>query len=165
MLPADAAAEATLRFGGNTPAVINDQLELAASHYYDDAVLAELILLQARDAAPQCLSVYFSLYKFYFYKQKLAQAEQTVLDSLQVAAELGEFTNDLETLTPTAAPWADVTHPAHFYLFSLKALAFIRLRLKRADESKQLLDKLAELDPQDQVGGSVIRELLQRSVT
>lgn len=151
--------DAVLRFGGLTPAAIDRQLQTAASHYHDNAALAEALLLQARDAAPQCLAVYFSLYKFYFYKQRLQQAETTVLKALEIAAELGGFINDWRVLTPDSAPWEDVVHPAHFYLFSLKALAFIRLRLERSAAAHALLDKLLELDPQDQVGSSVIRTL------
>lgn len=47
----------------------------------------------------------------------------------------------------------------HFYLFTLKALAFIRLRLGRREESLALLGKLRELDPGDSVGSSVIHDL------
>lgn len=155
--------DTTPRFGGLTSPAIDQQLEAAAGHYYDDATLAEQLLLQAKADAPQCLAVYFSLYKFYFYKQRLPQAETTVLNALQIAAELGEFANDWPVLTPNAAPWSDVNHPAHFYLFSMKALAFIRLRLGRAIEAQDLLDKLLELDPQDQVGSSVIRALAAAS--
>ncbi len=46
--------------------------------------------------------------------------------------------------------------PQHFYLFSLKALGFIRLRQQHFDESHAILEKLREIDPQDSVGGSVI---------
>jgi hypothetical protein len=46
-----------------------------------------------------------------------------------------------------------------FYHFSLKALAFIRLRRGDAEESLALLAKLAEIDPNDQVGAEVIRAL------
>lgn len=155
--------DTTVRFGGVIPPAIDEQLEAAASHYYDDPTLAELLLLQAKAAAPQCLAVYFSLYKFYFYKQRLAQAEAIVLTALRIAAELGKFPNTWQSLTPASTPWTDVTHPAHFYLFSLKALAFIRLRLGRRAEAQALLDKLLELDPQDQVGGSVIRALADGS--
>ena len=161
-MPLSRGEPLTLRFGGTTPASVDAQLELAAQHYYTDATLAEQLLLQARQMDPQCLAVYFSLYKFYFYKQQLTKAEQTVNESLRVAAELGSFSAFIGDLQPDSAPWHAVSHPAHFFLFSLKALAFICLRQNRINESAALLDKLAELDPHDQVGGSVIRALLLR---
>ena len=57
------------------------------------------------------------------------------------------------------ADWSCVDAPQHFYLFSLKALAFIRLRRGKKKESLSLLAKLHELDPLDSVGSSVIRDL------
>jgi hypothetical protein len=54
--------------------------------------------------------------------------------------------------------------PQHFYLFTLKALAFIRLRLGRPGESLALLNKLSELDPGDSVGSSVIRDLANEQI-
>ncbi len=152
------------RFGGVTPPAVDALLERATSYYYSDATRAEQLLLQARVLGPHCLSVHFSLYKFYFYKQKLAQAEAVVLDALQLAATLGNFSNAWQQLKPTDATWSDTDHPAHFYLFSLKALAFIRLRLGQRTDSMALLDKLQELDPQDQVGSSVIQALATGSV-
>ena len=47
--------------------------------------------------------------------------------------------------------------PAHFYLFSLKALSFILLRQGRIAECRMILDKIEELDPGDLIGASVIR--------
>ena len=38
--------------------------------------------------------------------------------------------------------------PAHFYLFTLKALTFITLRRGRVDEALTMLAKLRELVPQ-----------------
>lgn len=47
--------------------------------------------------------------------------------------------------------------PAHFYLFTLKALSFILLRRNQLDECREVLEKFGELDPHDLVGASVIR--------
>ncbi len=148
--------EAIPRFGGAAPPEIDRRLRDAA---YVDAPRAETLLLEARRIDPECLPVYFALYKFYFYRSRLADAERAALHALETAARQGCFPADWTTLKPDTAEWADVYSPAHFYLFSLKALAFIRLRQGRAPEARTLLDKLAELDPLDQVGASVISSL------
>ena len=51
----------------------------------------------------------------------------------------------------------------HFYLFSLKALAFIRLRRGDREGCERLLAKLGELDHNDSVGASVIRAFAEGS--
>lgn len=143
-------------FGGKAPAPVTALLE-QAMQAYANTERAEAILWQARLAAPEALPVYFSLYKFYFYKHQLEKAEVTVRQALQVAARQGGFCSDWRCLTPDSADWFDCAAPSHFYLFSLKALAFIRLRRGEAGECREILDKLAEIDPAEQVGASVIR--------
>lgn len=148
--------EAIPRFGGTAPPEIDRRLRDAA---YVDAPRAETLLLDAQHIDPECLPVYFALYKFYFYRSRLADAERIALRALETAARQGRFPANWMVLTLDAADWSDVHSPAHFYLFSLKALAFIRLRQRRVPEARALLDKLAELDPLDQVGASVISSL------
>ena len=146
------------RFGGPIPAAVDHRLEDAAASYADGAH-AETLLLEAWTLDPSCLPVYFALYKFYFYKSRLADAERIALAALGTVASQAGIPADWRQLTLQSADWTDTRGPQHFYLFSLKALAFIRLRRGRADETRALLAKLAELDPRDTVGGSVIGSL------
>ena len=148
--------EAVLRFGGVAPPEIDRRLRDAAAAYADTAH-AEQLLNEARALDPECLPVYFALYKFYFYKMRLADAERTARQALAAAARQAGFPADWTTLAPDTTDWSDRT--AHFYLFSLKALAFIRLRCAAGDEARAILAKLAELDPHDRVGASVIGAL------
>jgi tetratricopeptide (TPR) repeat protein len=147
-------------FGGEAPAEVASLLERAMQSYADGPQ-AESLLWQAHRQAPDALPVYFSLYKYYFYKGNLEQAEQAAHMALLAAARLGGFDADWRQLGAGAGEWTDHATPAHFYLFSLKALAFIRLRRGDADESAAILVKLAELDPGDSVGASVIRSIAQ----
>ena len=107
--------------------------------------------------APGSLAVHFSLYKFYFYKKRLVDAERIAREALIEAANQGGFDPDWGNLDADSADWTN--EAAHFYLFSLKALAFIRLR--QGDESGcwRILDKIEQLDCNDSVGASVIREI------
>jgi tetratricopeptide (TPR) repeat protein len=151
-----AVNEAVLRFGGVAPPEIDQRLRDAAAAYADTAQ-AEKLLNEAHALDPECLPVHFALYKFYFYKTRLADAERAARQALAAAARQAGFPADWTTLVPDTTDWSGGA--AHFYLFSLKALAFIRLRCEAGDEARAILAKLAELDPHDSVGASVIRAL------
>jgi tetratricopeptide (TPR) repeat protein len=162
-MPADrlglsAAGAPSFPFAEETPPRVAALLAEAGAAYRDEQ-RAEALLRAAQHADPQSLPAWFALYKFYFYRHRLPEAERVALEALAVAAAQGGFDADWTRLHCRSADWAAATGPARFYLFSLKALAFIRLRLDRAAESAALLAKLAELDPADRVGGSVIRSL------
>lgn len=154
-MAADAFGVAT---GFDTPPRINEMLRQAADNY-DDTTTAEFLLWTALKTDQECLGSYFSLYKFYFYKRMLPDAEEVALLALETAARQGGFDADWTQLDARSTDWKRVDAPQHFYLFTLKALAFMRLRLGRVDESHALLAKLLELDPHDSVGASVIRDL------
>lgn len=140
------------------PPAIDAQLR-AAAHVYGDTQAAEAILQRALSMDTECLATYFSLYKFYFYKHMLLDAERTALLGMETAARQGGFPADWRRHGAGSVDWIDFDGPQHFYLFTLKALAFIRLRLHRTDEARAILAKIAEMDPSDSVGASVIRAL------
>ncbi len=145
------------------PVAVADCLRDAAA-MYAETDKAEPLLWQAQGLAPECLAVYFALYKFYFYKGRLEDAERVTRLGLETAAHLGGIDADWSRLSlASGTDWQRHDSPQHFYLFTLKALAFIRLRQGERAESLAILDKLAELDPSDSVGASVIRALADRS--
>ena len=141
------------------PAAIGARLEAAAFNVHRDHARAEAELLAAQQAAPDYLPAYYALYKFYFYRHRLQDARQIALQGLRRSAALGGFDADWKCLDAGSADWRRDDGAVHFYLFTLKALAFISLRSGEPQACRELLDKLAELDPGDLVGASVIREL------
>ncbi len=145
-------------YGGEAPEGIEELLREAMGSYADTNE-AEAKLLQAKEKAPESLAVYFSLYKFYFYKNRLPDAERTAREALTKSASQGGFSPNWEELAHDSADWKD--EAPHFYLFSLKALAFMRLRQGDRMECERILDKLGVLDCRDSVGSSVIREIAQ----
>lgn len=145
-------------YASGVPPEVGGLLEEAMGAYHD-MPRAEALLLEARNRAPEALAVYFSMYKFYFYKGRLADAEAAVRAALATAARQGGFPDDYRVLTPETIDWHRHDSPQHFYLFSLKALAFIRLRQGDTPGCEALLGKLGELDSADTVGGSVIGSL------
>ena len=150
--------EDRVMFGINIPSDINAYLQRAVAAY-DDTQLAESLLWQAQQLDPTQLDVYVALYKFYFYKNRISEAEEVVFKSLQKSAELGGFAADWNVLTPMSTDWYSIANPQRLYLYALKALSFIRLRQDDVDGAESILTKLRELDPTDQVGGSVLQEL------
>jgi hypothetical protein len=127
----------------------------------DDFEKARALLHQAKEMDPDQLEVYTALYKFYFYRGYLDEAELVTVESLARAAQQGGFKRDFGQLTPKCTDWQVQGGPARAFLYSLKALAFIRLRKDDRTGALAVLDKLQELDPRDQVGGSVILELAE----
>lgn len=150
-------------YAGNVPPEIAQLLEEAMQTYHDSE-RAEALLNKAHQLAPSALPVYFSMYKFLFYKGKLAEAESIVRSALAEAANQGNFSASWEGLTPESTDWLAHDSPQHFYLFSLKALAFIRLRQYDRNECNLILDKLRVLDKADTVGSSVIGALAAGSL-
>lgn len=126
---------------------------------YEDTERAEAMLEKAHAMAGGRLEVYVALYKFYFYKNRIDDAEAIALKALNEAARQGGFSAEWHTLTTESAQWTPAPDAQRFFLYTLKALAFVNLRKGNNAIADALLNKLQELDPRDQVGGSVIRDL------
>jgi len=145
-------------FATDMPSQVNAILQQAVAAY-DDTKRAENLLWQAQQLDPEQLAVYVALYKFYFYKNYLEDAERVVHMALRQSAVQGGFSADWQQLSSTSSDWSVGDGPQRYYLYSLKALGFIRLRLNDGANGRAVLRKLSQLDPQDQVGGSVLLDL------
>lgn len=152
--------EAAAWFGGAVAPEIADLLQRAVSR----PDTAEPCLQQALALDPQALPVYYGLYKCHFRRGQLAEAEYYACCGLLAAAVAAGLPADRNLITRQSADWYDVNGPAHFYLFTLKALAFIRLRRGDRADASSLLQCLARLDPNDSVGWSVIAQMAEQAV-
>lgn len=132
---------------------------LAAEPVHDVGNLTQVeqMLRDSLAVNPDQLSAYFALYKLLFRQCRLDEAASVAELALAVSARLGRFPAHWQKLTPGAADWRDTQSPAHFYLFTLKALSFIRLRQGKVDICRDMLSQIERLDPDDSVGASVIR--------
>jgi tetratricopeptide (TPR) repeat protein len=146
-------------FARNIKPEVNNALQNAVA-CADDFDRAREYLYQARDIDPDQLEVYVALYKFCFYSGHFDEAESIALQALARAADNGGFERDWMLLNETSTDWNGIESPARLYLYSLKALGFIRLRKGDSVGAAEVLAILARLDPEDQVGGSVIQDLL-----
>lgn len=145
----------------NLPPVAEEQLRLASLSYAIDAK-AEMHLALARAVAPDNPVVRVGEYRYYFYKGRLTEALRVAEACLfEVAGELGLPTQWLAVEPGHANFGGD--EPAHrFYLFCLKAYAYLLLRLNRMAEGALAVEKLLELDPANKVGGRVLMDVLER---
>lgn len=141
---------------GDVPEHVDAKLQAAVvARGANDIETCEGLLWEAHQMAPQALPVYYALYKFYFNRRRLEEAERAALIGLDAAARQLGISADWTGLTPDSTDWT-AGGAARFFLFTLKALAFINLRRENPDRAEELLGKLRVLDPEDQVGYSVI---------
>lgn len=145
-------------FSRDMPPAVNKLLQEAVAAR-DDKPRAERLLWEAHETDPKRLEVYVALYKFYFYQGRFDEACAVAQQGLRAAAEQGGFPADWRELAIASADWTRPEGAERFYLYTLKALGFISLRMREFRLALDILDKLRELDPQDQVGGSVILDL------
>jgi tetratricopeptide (TPR) repeat protein len=117
-------------------------------------------LRDAYEAAPDQVETLIALFKLLFYQGETAKAESLVEEALEKAAEQGGFTNDWTQHNCHTAAWSEPRGPGRLYLYSLKALAFIRLRQDDLKSARDILVALQRIDPDDLVGADVIRDLL-----
>ncbi|MHB1531357.1 hypothetical protein [Acidithiobacillus sp.] len=147
--------EVLLPFGGEQPGPTQrlDALLSAGGNLTH----AEQVLRSTLESDPDAFAAYFALYKLLFRQSRLVEAEAVVRNALAAASRQGGFDLNWQNHAAGSARWSTVNSPAHFYLFSLKALSFILLRQGRMAECRMILDKIEELDPGDLIGASVIR--------
>jgi hypothetical protein len=128
-------------------------------HGFPGYEAAENALRNTLEHHPDHLDAYVDLCKLFFYSKRFSEAEQTARAALIESARQGRFDPDWRTLVPADEQWRDSSAPHRIYLYMLKALAFIRMRQLDVKGGQAVLDHLARLDPDDLVGGSVVRDL------
>ncbi len=152
--------EDAVLFSPNMPEAVNSLLQTAVIKSRSDKPAAEQLFLAAKQLDASCLQTYFALYKFYFYQARLAEAESCVKEALREASKQGGIPNDLFVLKRLASQYNMYANEARlFYLYTLKAYAFIQLRLDNTRLAEEILGVIQVLDPQDRSGASVIMDL------
>jgi hypothetical protein len=117
------------------------------------------LLERARALAPTHPAVLIALYRFHFYGHALEQARAVGEDALAIArTALGPDFGD----QPPGDEAARHDAAVRFYLFTLKGLAYLNLRLGALDEARLMLGELQRLDPKDRVGGALLAHVLAR---
>lgn len=151
--------EERVLFSPNLPPEVNQLLQMAVAASHSEKPLAEKLFKQAQQLDRSCLQTYFALYKFYFYQGRLQEAEREVIAALEEASHQGCFPGDYRQLARLDSRDMYASDVALFYLYSLKALAFIKLRQQQTAEARAILAVMAIIDPEDRSGASVIMQL------
>jgi tetratricopeptide (TPR) repeat protein len=135
-----------------------------AGECYGDSQAAEGYLSEASRLAPDHAAVLIGLYRYYFYKGRLQEALAIACQCLLKAARDNGFSTDWHCVRAEDAPFGsyDARLP-RFYLFTLKAYAYLQLRLADYAEGRDAVLKLLELDPSDKVNARLLLDVLQRA--
>ena len=147
--------------GIGLPADAEQEIRLAGAAYHDEDE-AERHVLRAFDLAPKHPATHIALYRFYFYRNRLAEALTVGLRCLAHAASMNGLAHDWRYVVPGQAEFDNYSALPRFYLFTLKGCAYLSLRLGDLEQGAAMLTKLMELDAGDKVGGSVLRGVLDR---
>ncbi len=145
----------TINFG-DLPEEIDALLQQGVAIYRHDPAGADQLFRQALAAAPTQLPIYFCLYKIHTYQGHLDEARAAAENGLREAANQAGWTADWRKWTPRPTV---PDGPGRFALYTLKALAFIHLKLNEPARAKQMLAALRQLDPTGAVGWPVVAAL------
>lgn len=141
---------------------VNEILQRGVVAYRTDRAAADAAFRAALALDPRSLATWFCLYKIHTYSGDLDAALEAAEGGLREAARAAN-------LAPDWRDWIgdeiSLAGPGRFALYTLKALAFIRLRRDEAAEARAVLDALARLDPTDAVGGSVVDAIWRGATT
>ena len=125
---------------------------------------AELPLLQAYLRAPESLNVLVALNRFYYYQHRLSEALLISEKALNlIRTEIG-FPDDWQLLTPrhiTEAPKDDLTK-IRLYLFTLKSIGFLNMRMENLLIAQNIFEVLVTLDDKDRIGVQALLVLVKK---
>jgi len=137
------------------------ELIKAASDGYANGE-AELPLLKAYLRAPESFNVLVSLNRFYYYQHRLEEALMISERALLLVRRGLDVPDDWRLLSKehiTAAP-GELLSRIRFYLFTLKSIGFLNMRLHNLELSRGIFEKLVALDDKDRIGARGLLELV-----
>ena len=148
--------------GEGLPETAKWHLAQAAASYRNSDI-AERHLHDAVSLTQGHPAVLIGLYRFYFYKGRLTEALAVARTCLSLAADYLNVARDWHQVRSEQADFGNYgARLPRFYLFTLKACAYLQLRLGQLSEGNEATLKLLELDPTDKVGATVLIDVLQR---
>lgn len=141
---------------------VSELLDEAAEAYPNEE--SEHLLMRSYFLEPNHLMVLVALYRYFYYQHRYEDALIIADRSLQVAASKLDITVEWQELRPEHLGSGVFVSMGltRFYLLALKARAYLLLRLNNLDEAIECLDKLGELDPNDQFGSSFLLKVAKQ---
>lgn len=125
---------------------------------------AELPLLQAYLRAPESLNVLVSLNRFYYYQHRLQEAlliSEKALELIRPGIGFPADWREVNIGLISDAPKELLTR-IRLYLFTLKSVGFLNMRLENLELAKAIFEKLVALDDMDRIGAKALLELVVR---
>jgi len=152
---------ASLYFDDPCPPTVVGLMNDAAAAYAEDG--SELPLLKAYFLAPEQLTVLVGLYRYYFYKHRMSDADVVAVRAMQVAGHRLGLPDDWPLVDEMALACAASRSIGllRFWLLALKARAVLALRDGRLGVGRQMLEKLLELDQHDRLGAKPLLAVLR----
>ena len=140
-------------------------LKSAADAY--PAKTAEQILLSLHTRMPESLIVIVALYRFYYYQHRYQEALDIAARALDTSSSRLNLFVDWSELTESHLGQAVFVSMGliRFYLFSLKASAYLLLRTGETEQAHARLKKIVELDPADQFGARFLFNLAENELS
>ena len=142
---------------------VSELLEKAAQTYPDEE--SEKCLMRAYFLEPDHLMVLVALYRYFYYQHRYEDALVVANRSLLTAGKKLGYSLDWRDLQPGNIGSGVFVSMGltRFYLLSLKAMAYLKMRVEDLDGAYECLDKLAQLDPKDQFSSGFMMELVKRA--
>lgn len=139
------------RYYSDLPAEAERELR-AVGLCWEDAEAGEAHIKRALEIAPDHLATHYGAYKFYYYKRRLRDCLPHIEAWVQDGLKRNNLAADWRDVQPDDANFSDFDGDPRVLLFSLRAKGWLLAKLRRFDEGRELLKKVAELDPKDQMG-------------
>jgi hypothetical protein len=134
-----------------------------AAHLYGSGE-AERPLLEAYAQAPESLNVLVALNRFYYYQHRLPEALAIAEQALRLICRGIAFPEDWRQLEPhhlLAAP-KDWLTQIRLYLFTLKSIGFLHMRMHDLNLSRSIFETLVKLDDMDRIGAKGLLDMVVR---
>jgi tetratricopeptide (TPR) repeat protein len=122
---------------------------------------AEFPLLRAYFLAPESLNVLVALNRFYYYQHRLEEALLATYKALAVIRASIDFPEHWQELQQQHIDNTPNLTQVRLYLFTLKAVGFLNMRLHRLELSEQIFEKLISLDSKNRIGAQALLDLLK----
>ncbi len=140
---------------------VKELLAEAAENYSNGE--AEFPLLRAYFLAPESLNVLVALNRFYYYQHRLEEALLATYKALAVIRATIDFPEHWQDLQPQHidnTP-SELLTQTRLYLFTLKAIGFLTMRLHQLELSEQIFEKVVSLDSKNRIGAQALLDLLR----
>ncbi len=148
-----------LYFEENLPAQVEALIAQAGGLYGEGG--AERPLLEALRLAPESLNVLVAVYRFYYYQHRLEDALEIAGRALAITARRLNLPLDWKLLNEGHVNVGSAAMALlRFHLLSLKAEAYLLLRLGRREEGRAILEKLLALDSNNRLGAKQLLEVV-----